>query len=407
MKHRVVVWSILTLLAMAALTTALVTQTRRARQHTPVFLSANPAQGAAIFQSKGCARCHAINGVGGNVGPDLGRNWTAQQGLPQLVSAMWNHAPQMWSRMHAERVQYPSLKYDEAAALLAYLYLARFVDGPGDAARGRELFAEKSCSRCHTLGGGNRIGPDLGRGEPIASMVWTQSMWNHAWAMQDKMRAAEIAWPSFKDNELRDLLAYVRSARGAAAAADDIATGDPEHGWVVFQKKACNACHSIRDDDGSDIPNLGPRGHLPPTFVQFGGAMLNHSTVMRRVMEQRGIQHPEFQQHDMADVAAFLYTLSYSDPSGSPHVGKSVFAWRGCSRCHGNEGQGSSNAPGLRGRGEAYTAVGLAASLWEHGERMYRRSQEMGIGWPTLSTSDVGDILSYLNSPLEPSMAKR
>jgi cytochrome c553 len=135
--------------------------------------------------------------------------------------------------------------------------------------------------------------------------------------------------------------------------------------------------------------------------------MLNHSPVMRRVMQQRGITHPEFQDQEMADVAAFLYSLSYSDPSGSPHVGKSVFAWRGCSRCHGNDAQGSAKAPGLRGRGEAYTAVGLAASLWEHGERMYRRSEEMGIGWPTLTTGDVGDILSYLNAPLEPSLAKR
>jgi hypothetical protein len=38
---------------------------------------------------------------------------------------------------------------------------------------------------------------------------------------------------------------------------------------------------------------------------------------------------------------------------------------------------------------------------------MYRRSEEMGIGWPTLTTSDIGDILSYLNAPLEPSLAKR
>src|SRR5512140_1592343 len=98
MKRRVVIWGILTLLALTALTTALVTQTRRARQRTPVFLSASPAQGEAVFQAKGCVRCHAINGVGGKVGPDLGRTWGTEQGLPQLVTAMWNHAPEMWAR---------------------------------------------------------------------------------------------------------------------------------------------------------------------------------------------------------------------------------------------------------------------------------------------------------------------
>ena len=406
MKRRVLIWSILTLLAVAAFTTALMTQTRRARNHTPVFLTASPAQGEALFQSKGCGRCHSVNGNGGRIGPDLGREWDAQHGLPQLVSAMWNHAPAMWSRMQSSGIKYPSLKYDEAAALLAYLYLTRFVDGPGDPARGRKLFEDKSCAKCHTLGGGNRIGPDLATGGPISSIAWTQQMWNHAWAMQDKMEHAEIAWPEFKDNELRDLLAYVRLARGAASE-NDIITGDPEHGWAVFQQKACNGCHSIREDDGSDIPNLGPQGHLPPTFVQFGAAMLNHSPAMRRVMQQRGITHPEFQGQEMADVAAFLYSLQYTDPPGSPHVGRSVFTWRGCSRCHGSEAQGSANAPGLRGRGQAYTAVGLAASLWEHGERMYRRSETMGIGWPTLTTTDIGDILSYLNAPVETSIAKR
>ena len=57
----------------------------------------------------------------------------------------------------------------------------------------------------------------------------------------------------------------------------------------------------------------------------------------------------------------------------------------------------------------AYVSRGLLRSYREgiKRRRMYRRSEQMGIGWPTLKPSDVGDILSYLNAPLEPSLAKR
>ncbi len=35
--------------------------------------SGKPKPGEAIFRAQGCPACHAINGVGGNVGPDLSR----------------------------------------------------------------------------------------------------------------------------------------------------------------------------------------------------------------------------------------------------------------------------------------------------------------------------------------------
>src|ERR1022692_2648130 len=54
------------------------------------FLVGDPHEGATLFfETKGCARCHAVNGEGGNSAPDLGSNRSPQSSVTQIVSAMW------------------------------------------------------------------------------------------------------------------------------------------------------------------------------------------------------------------------------------------------------------------------------------------------------------------------------
>jgi cytochrome c2 len=36
--------------------------------------SQDPMAGARVFAAKGCEKCHAINGVGGKIGPDLAKS---------------------------------------------------------------------------------------------------------------------------------------------------------------------------------------------------------------------------------------------------------------------------------------------------------------------------------------------
>jgi hypothetical protein len=125
--------------------------------------------------------------------------------------------------------------------------------------------------------------------------------------------------------------------------------------------------------------------------------MVSHSPLMEQAMARQGIARPQLSAQEMTDVFAFLYSLRYADPAGSPHVGASVFMWRGCSRCHGEKAEGTARAPALRGR--TYNSISLAVALWRHGQRMYAQTGPVGIGWPTLVESDVGDLLAFLNSP--------
>jgi cytochrome c551/c552 len=336
-----------------------------------------------------------VNGQGGNVGPDLGHRKPGQSDLPQLVTAIWNHAPRMWERMHADGVPAPNLSYDDVVQLLAYLSMARHVDGPGDPVSGRVLFQSKGCVSCHALHGtGGAKGPDLAEARDLTSpMEWSQALWNHATRMQQATETSGAGWPQFQGNELLDLYAFARQD----ASKGPMSTGDPEHGWQVFQQKSCTGCHSLRASYQLQGPNLGPEQQLPDTFAGLASAMVSHAPQMDKAMAQQGISRPSLSAQEMTDVFAFLYSLRYAEPSGSPHVGASVFRWRGCSRCHGENAEGTGRAPALHGR--AYNSINLAVALWRHGQQMQVETRQLGIGWPTLIDDDIGDLLAFLNSP--------
>ena len=114
--------------------------------------------GQALFANR-CAECHGADAKGFS-GPDLTVLWalgtsdervfqTIRSGVPGSIM------PSFTASDH------------EIWAMVAYLKSISTVDaaeaGPGDPARGQELF-EARCARCHRAGGeGGRMGPDLSR----------------------------------------------------------------------------------------------------------------------------------------------------------------------------------------------------------------------------------------------------
>lgn len=171
----------------------------------------DPRAGRRVYAEKGCGKCHAINGVGPTVGPDLGRSPREPQTVTQIAGAMWNHAPEMRKAALEKGLRWPAFKETELRDLIAFLYFLRMLDQPGDVRRGERLFDEKRCSVCHAFGGkGGRIGPDLAHWRRYASpILWADIMWRHAAEMEGKMREMGLEWPRFERNEMVDLIAFI------------------------------------------------------------------------------------------------------------------------------------------------------------------------------------------------------
>lgn len=404
--------------AMLAATASLVGVLRWEREHAGARWGVVPpgdaSRGERLFQEKGCAQCHAVGGAGGSIGPDLGSGGAAETWPDAMVTAMWNHAPSMWERMEAGEIDYPTMSREEMADAFAFLYTAQRAGEPGDPDRGRALFDEKGCSGCHAAADAGRDGaPDLSALRSAASPIaWARALWNHPRARAaaeaapgagaDDAGSATDGAPRFDGSEMSDLFAFVRDDRAPPPVPPALLAADADRGWTVFREKSCAACHSVRDEGGRVGPALGPGRALPPNVVRLAGSLWNHSGAMADSMKRMGLERPRLDDQEMADVVAFLYSFRYTEPGGSAKVGEVLFSGRGCGRCHGALGDGTPLGPRLRGRGRNFTSVGLAVALWRHGPGMVRRAQELGVGWPLLARSDVGDLLAFLNMSPDP-----
>ncbi len=372
-----------------------VSNTRRA-----LYIVGNPEKGAALFYgSKQCGICHSVNGVGGRIAPELSGTRPTRPAMGWMTSILWNHGPGMWRVIRQNSQGYPELNPQEMADILAFLYQSTSIDHPGDPIEGKTVFHDKGCNRCHSVGGtGGKAAPELSAiavgGDPN---VWTTAMLNHAGSMVGPINSALGQWPNFSGNQMNDLIAYVSSGTAVAKSADRTG-GEAQRGWVVFQSR-CMPCHSVGGQGGDLGPELGPDQDIPLTTAQFASVMWNHAPSMLKEAKDKGIPPSQLEGKDMADLLAFLTSLRYFEPSGSALVGQRVFAERGCAACHGTMGEGSQMGPALRRQTEAYTTVSFTTALWRHGPKMLDRVQESGMSWPELKPTDVGNLVSFLNTP--------
>lgn len=194
----------------------------------------DPSLGEQVFEEKHCADCHAYDGTGGADAPplDFMKDRLSATEIANMAGTIWNHLPQMLVYFEEEGTPVPTFSDDEMANLVAYLHGGPAGDGTtgapaghvgggnlsssaiGDLVNGERLFEQKRCSDCHSYGGsGGSDAPPLDSmlghlsATELANMAGT--VWNHLPGMLTYFEEEGIPVPTFSDNEMADLVAYL------------------------------------------------------------------------------------------------------------------------------------------------------------------------------------------------------
>jgi len=352
--------------------------------------------GSRVFGSKGCVECHAVNGLGGQIGPDLARLPEAQS-FYDLAAGMWNHLPQMSTTMARLGIAQPRLDADEVADLIAFLFTLDYFDVTGDPENGKQLFIDKRCVICHQVSGmGGVIGPSLDHlsryGAPIQVAA---AMWNHGAEMTEALRARDLARPRFSGAELRDLIAFLRASQtGPQDGALHVLRGRPDVGATLFADKGCVNCHAVAGRGGSVGPDLSRRASHR-SLLDFAAAMWNKQPAMSSAMRARGIDVPVVSSDEMADLVAFLYSTSYLPESGSAGRGRALVSRKGCLGCHALSGRGGSTAPDFGELDASRSDAEVISELWSHLPLMRDQPQA---GWAPMTSDEMADLAAFLRA---------
>jgi molybdopterin-containing oxidoreductase family membrane subunit len=189
------------------------------------FEPGSPRRGRDVFAAKRCVECHAIDGVGGRGGPDLARGRKFVGSISAIAGMMWNHSQSMSAEFARRGLARVTFSGQEMADVLAYLFFVNYANVRGEPDLGGVVFV-KNCSTCHSIGGGNGVGPDLATApdldQPIGIMA---AMWDHAPTMDREMRLRRLPWPRLETGEAANLAAFLvtrRTRHARLSQADEV-----------------------------------------------------------------------------------------------------------------------------------------------------------------------------------------
>ena len=203
-------------------------------------------RGEELFQSEHCIQCHAVNGRGRTLAPDLGRHLDRDFTPAAMAALMWNHAPQMWSSMRQVGIVRGTLSPESAADLFAYFVAQRYFEKLGDAARGKRAFTALHCAECHGITTSNAAGaPPVSKWESLTDpVVLVRQLWDHGAKMRQAYADRKLTWAPITAQELRDILVYLQGLPENRSLVTAFSFPPSRTGAELFQSKGCADCHT-------------------------------------------------------------------------------------------------------------------------------------------------------------------
>jgi cytochrome c2 len=195
------------------------------------------------------------------------------------------------------------------AAAAAVAVAPGLAQSPSDAERGRALFAEKQCNRCHVAGGGSGVGPGLEElRRPQGSLELVGRLWNHVPAMWATLTQEGSRWPELTAAQMGDLMAFLNADTGRDPAPD------ASKGHVVLMRKGCLKCHSLRREGGRVPPDLSAWRRDYESPAAWASTMWTHTPRMVREINRQNVPYPRFARDEMVNLLGFLRQTSAPAP---------------------------------------------------------------------------------------------
>jgi len=265
----------------------------------------------------------------------------------------------------------------------------------GSPFRGREIFMDKGCGRCHSVWGrGGRLGPDIT--VAVAGKTWAEvvgDFWNHTPRMIEEVAARGYEWPSLDAREMADLLSYLYYLR----LFDE--PGSPSRGAEAFSRLQCSACHTLAGRGGRMGGPLDRFGAYPSPLA-LAQAMWNAGPRMQPKQLGQAQMIPQFVGHEMADLQAYIRSEGRREgrdvelqPLPDPALGARVYRDKGCGICHE---AGPREAPDITRSALSKTASEITGLLWNHSYAMGEQMQARGVAFPRFEGHQLSDLIAHL-----------
>ncbi|MDE3199672.1 MAG: c-type cytochrome [Acidobacteriota bacterium] len=235
-------------------------------------------EGRRLFETEGCRGCHKLNGVGGSIGPDLTEEgashrspeWLEQHFLnPSKVSAGSAMPNFQFTREQARSLTYYMLSLT-SADMGSYYSSVRLIPSP---AYGRELFVQKDCIVCHSIGGvGSKTGPDLLDVTKRHSLEWLDEQLVNPQLVYPGSTMPEYDLDTNSRKALVSFLATATPQDAEAIMAPHKNVITPEDAAIAagkqnFARFGCAGCHGTELQGGLANPNA--QGGQVPSLLHL------------------------------------------------------------------------------------------------------------------------------------------